>query len=137
MVHATQGLIEALLELARDAEPSQVTAGLSVTRVDAFDDPLELPPETPILTHFYLPDAGKSVSAVFGVDLSTPPGQTQGRFVSHPQGELDVSRRDDLHGVVLVAVPPWDEQSYAAFGRDGRRLELTLVEAEPPVETLG
>jgi hypothetical protein len=137
VVHATQGLIEALLELARDAEPSQVTAGLSVTRADAFDDPPALPPETPILTHFYLPDAGESVSAVFGVDLSTPPGQTQGRFVSHPQGELDVSRRDDLHEVVLVAVPPWDEQSYAAFGRDGRRLELTLVEAEPPVETLG
>jgi hypothetical protein len=137
VVHATQGLIEALLELARDAEPSQVTAGLSVTRAVAFDDPPALPPETPILTHFYLPDAGESVSAVFGVDLSTPPGQTQGRFVSHPQGELDVSRRDDLHEVVLVAVPPWDEQSYAAFGRDGRRLELTLVEAEPPVETLG
>ncbi|PSP79659.1 hypothetical protein BRC81_03920 [Halobacteriales archaeon QS_1_68_20] len=136
MVYATRGTVEALLELAADAEPRQVTVGLSVTRAGTFPDPPDLPPQTPVFTHFYLPDAGESVSAVFGVDLSTPLGQTQGRFVSHPQGDLDVSREDDLHDVVLVAVPPWDEASIAAFGRDGRRLDLSIVEAHPPDEGL-
>ncbi len=136
MVYATRGTVEALLELAADAEPQQITVGLSVTEAGAFPEPPELPPETPIFTHFYLPDAGESVSAVFGVDLSTPLGQTQGRFVSHPQGDLDVSREDDLHGVVLVAVPPWDADSIAAFGRDGRRLDLSVVDARPPDERL-
>lgn len=136
MVYATRGTIDALLELAADAEPRQVTAGLSVTRAGAFPEPPDLPPETPVFTHFYLPDAGGSVTAVFGIDLATPLAQTQGRFVSHPRGELDVSREDDLHGVVLVAVPPWDDDSIAAFGRDGRRLELGIVDAEPPYERL-
>lgn len=136
MVHATRGLVGALLEMAADAEPRQVTAELTVTRAGAFPDPPDLAPETPVFTHFYLPDAGGSVSAVFGIDLSTPLGQSRGRFVSHPRGELEVSREDDLHGVVLVAVPPWDDESIGAFGRDGRRLELEVVDAEPPVEKL-
>lgn len=136
MVHATSGLIAALLEMAADAEPRELTAELSVTRAGAFPESPDVPPETPIFSHFYLPDAGGSVSAVFGVDLSTPLGQSQGRFVSHPGGGLEVTREDDLHGVVLVAVPPWDDESIAAFGRDGRRLELTVVDAAPPREEL-
>lgn len=136
MVHATRGLIEVLLEMAAAAEPREVTVDLSVTRAEAFPEPPDVPPDTPIFTHFYLPDAGESVSAVFGVDLSTPLGQSRGRFVSHPQGRLEVSREDDLHGVVLVAIPPWEDDSIAAFGRDGRRLELTVVDAEPPREEL-
>jgi hypothetical protein len=94
----------------------------------------DLDPETPVFTHFYMPDSGGSVSAVFGVDLGTPVGQTQGRFVSHPQGDLRLSKRDDLHEVVFVGVPPWDESSLAAFDRSGREQSLTVLDVEPPEE---
>jgi hypothetical protein len=87
-----------------------------------------------VFTHFYLPSAGSSVNAVFGVDLGTPVAQTAGRFVSHPQGRLDVSKRDDLHAVVFVAVPPWDDDSVAAFDRHGARQDLSILDVEPPAE---
>ena len=92
----------------------------------------DLTPETPVFTDFYMPETGASVSAVFGVDLSTPPGQTQGRFVSHPTGRLELERTDDLHEVVFVAVPPWETGTLAAFDRNGRRRRLHVVDAHPP-----
>lgn len=134
-VHVTRSLLEVLLEAASEAEPEGVTYGLAITAAGAFDD-LDLPQGTPVFTHLYLPDAGRSVSAVFGVDLGTPPGRTPGLFVSHPDGNPDVARTDDLREVVLVAVPPWDDESVAAYGRDGRRRRLHRVDAEPPSETL-
>jgi len=91
-----------------------------------------LTPETPVFTDFYMPETAASVSAVFGLDLSTPPGQTQGRFVSHPMGRLELERTDDLHEVVFVAVPPWELESLAAFDRSGRRRQLRVVDAQPP-----
>ena len=133
-VHLTRSLLEVLLEAAGDAEPEGVRYGLAVTDADAFDD-LDLPAGTPVFTHLYLPDAGRSVSAVFGVDLGTPPGRTPGLFVSHPTGDRSVARTDDLREGILVAVPPWDAASVAAYGRDGRRRPLDLVDAEPPAET--
>lgn len=136
MVYATRGLIEALLAFAEDAEPEEYTAALEVTSAGEFEADLGLPSGTPIFTHFYHPDAGQSVSAVFGVDLSTPMGRTRGRFVSHPGGELSVSLTDDLHATMLVAVPPWEPESVAVFDRRGRRQPLELIDAEPPTETL-
>lgn len=136
MIYATRGLVEVLLELATEAEPATVTVELSVTRADEFGSELGLDAETPVLTHFYMPDVGESVSQVFGMDLTTSAGQTQGRFVSHPDGDLGVSREDDLHGVVLVAVPPWDFASVRAFARDGTGRELVLLDADPPEEAL-
>ena len=136
MIYATSDLLEVLLELASDAEPESVTVELSVSRASEFERDLGLDPETPVLTHFYMPEAGESVSAVFGMNLTTSAGQTQGRFVSHPDGELRVRREDDLHGVVLVAVPPWDVESVRAFARDGTGRELLLLDAMPPEETL-
>ena len=136
MIYATRGLVEVLLELAREAEPEPVTVELSVSRAGEFEGDLGLDPETPVLTHFYMPEAGESVSAVFGMNLTTSAGQTQGRFVSHPDGELQVRREDDLHGIVLVAVPPWDVDSVRAFARDGTGRELVLLDAEPPEELL-
>ena len=135
MVYVTRGLLDALLGFAGDAEPEPVAASLDVTRAAAFEG-LDLPPDAPVFTHFYLPEAGRSVSAVFGVDLSTPPGRTPGRFVSHPDGELDVRRSDDLREVVLVAIPPWDDASVAAFSRAGTRRELVILDAEPPAESI-
>lgn len=136
MVHVTRDLLEVLRRLAADAEPEPVSAGLAVTSAAELVGGDDVEPETPVFTHFYLPDAGRSIAAVFGMDLATPPGRTRGRFVSHPQGRLEVSRTDDLHGVVVVAIPPWDEGSVAAFDRAGRRLELAVVDAAPPAETL-
>jgi hypothetical protein len=134
VIYATRGLVEVLLEFAADAEPESVSVELSVTKAGVFGDDVGLDPETPVLSHFYMPEAGQSVGAVFGMDLTTSAGQTQGRFVSHPDGELRVRREDDLHGIVLVAVPPWDRESVRAFARDGTGRELGLLDAAPPEE---
>lgn len=122
--------------MAAEAEPEPLGVVLAATPAEAFETDLGLDPETPILTHFYFPEASPSVSAVFGMDLGTPSGSGRGRFVTHPDGELELTERDDLATVVLLAVPPWDEESLAAFDRSGRRLPLELVDAEPPEERL-
>ena len=138
MVYVTRGLADVLLELASEEDPDPVSTGLSVTPAGDLRGAEGLPPETPVFTDFFLPDVGKSVTAVFGVDLSTPNRQTQGRFVSHPVGELEVSQRDDLAQIVFVAVPPWstDEDAFAAFDRLGERQPLEIIDAEPPTESL-
>jgi hypothetical protein len=133
--YATTGLVEYLLDYAREREPQSVTVSLAVTPAGEIGAST-LPEETPVFTHFYVPEAGGSVNAVFGMDLGTPAGQTKGRFVSHPKGDLDVSETDDLHAVVFVAVPPWDCGSLAAFDRSGRRLTLEVLDVEPPEEVL-
>ena len=133
MVYVTRGLVLTLLRLAREAEPDSVTISLAVTEAGDLDD-ADLPDETPIFTDFYLPSAGGSVNAVFGMDLGTPAGQTQGRFVSHPRGDLSISETDDLHEVVFVGVPPWDEEALAAFDRSGREQPVTILDVEPPEE---
>jgi len=135
VVHITRGLVETLLRLGRERDPNSVTIALSVTAAGELED-TDLSDETPVFTHFYLPEAGGSVRAVFGVDLGTPAGQTQGRFVSHPNGDLGVSKRDDLHEVVFVGVPPWEASSLAAFDRSGRKRDVEIVDAEPPEETV-
>ena len=54
--------------------------------------------------------------------------------MSHPRGDLRLSKRDDLHEVVFVAVPPWEEDSLAAFDRSGREQTYTVLDVEPPEE---
>ncbi len=127
MPHATSGLVEGLLTIAADRDPNGVSIALATT--PAGDLGLDLPPETPVFTDFYFPDTGDSVSAVFGVDLSTP--GSEGRFVSHPDGDPQLTRTDDLHGVVLVAVPPWTSDDLRAYDRRGRRQELELLDVVP------
>lgn len=134
-MYATRGLIDVLLEQARERDPESVTIKLGVTPAGEFDE-LDLPPETPVFTHFYLPDAGQSVSAVFGVDLGTPSGRTPGLFISHPDGVREIKRTDDLREIVLVAVPPWEHEEVAAIGRDGASHELQLLDVDPPEESL-
>ena len=135
-VYMTRGLLEGLLTLAEERTPEAFEAALGVTPAAAFARSLPLADQQPVFTHFYLPDAGASVSAVFGFDLGTSPGQTEGRFVAHPDGELAVRVTDDLHAVVIVAVPPWTQQSVAAFDRSGEPLSIEIVEAEPPDDVL-
>ena len=140
MVYITRGLVEVLLELAADADPTPVTTGLSVVVGSNLegDDAATIPADAPVFTDFFLPDPGNSVNAVFGVNLSTPATETQGRFVSHPTRELEVTRHDDLAEVVFVAVPPWTSEpdAFGAFDRTGERLPLEIVDAEPPVQSL-
>jgi hypothetical protein len=133
VVYVTQGLVEVLLRLSRERDPQALSIPLAVTEAGRLGD-TDLDDDTPVFTHFYLPDTGRSLGAVFGVDLGIPAGQTQGRFVSHPHGDLSITKRDDLHEVVFVAIPPWDEDSIGVFDRTGTRGSLTVVDAEPPTE---
>jgi len=71
------------------------------------------------------------VNAVFGVDIGTPAGRGGARFIA-PDGFLGVSKRDDLAAVVLVAVPPYDDDAVAAFDRAGNGIELAVLDAAPP-----
>ncbi|MDS0298835.1 hypothetical protein NDI76_08770 [Halogeometricum sp. S1BR25-6] len=136
MVHITRGLRDALLEMAAEAEPERVSVVLASTPAEEFESELRLDPETPVLTHFYLPEAGGSVRAVFGMDLGTPAGRGRARFVSHPQGPAEPTREDDFAAAVIVAVPPWEPSSVAAFDRSHKRLSLDVVDADPPNESL-
>jgi proteasome lid subunit RPN8/RPN11 len=136
VVFITRGLRDALLDMASDAEPERVTVVLAATPAGKFEDELDVEPETPVLSHFYMPEAGKSVRAVFGMDLGTPAGRGRAKFVSHPQGPAEPTREDDFAAAVLVAVPPWDAESVAAFDRSGKRLSLDVVDADPPQESL-
>jgi len=135
VVYATTGLVDTLLNMAEAADPERKTVSVAVTKAGDIPD-AALPPETPVFTHFYLPNAGGSVNFVFGVDLGTPNAQTNGRFVSHPKGHLGVTKEDDLHEVVFVAVPPWDRESLAAFDRRGTELSLEILDVEPAEEAL-
>jgi hypothetical protein len=133
-VHATRGLVDLLLERAAATEPAQMNVVLDATPAGDFAADIDLDPTAPVLSHVYLPTAGRAVSDVFGVDLGTPAGRGRARFLTHPQGPAELTRRDDLAGVVLLAVPPWER--ITAFDRRGRELSLAVVDAEPPVESL-
>jgi hypothetical protein len=134
VLYATRGLVETLLRMGNERDPESTTISLAVTNAGEIPE-ADLDPETPVFTHFYLPNAGGSVNAVFGVDLGTPVGQTQGRFVSHPRGELRLTKRDDFHEVIFIAVPPWTDDDIAVFDRSGTEQELTILDVEPPQET--
>ena len=131
MVYATAGLLDALLDIADARDPQSVTVALATTPASDLD--CDLPDDTPVYTDFYLPDTGNSVRAVFGMDLGTP--GSQGRFVSHPMGDPELSRTDDFHEVVLVAVPPYERDCVRAYDRSSRRLELEILDVEPPEAT--
>ena len=136
MIYITRGLVETLLRFGSEKDPDSTTIPLAVTRAEELPD-AELPDDTPVFTHFYMPSEGDALNAVFGVNLTNPAGQTPGVFVSHPRGDLRVSRRDDLREVIFVAVPPWEERSLKAFGRSGDAREYSILELEPPEESLG
>ncbi|MFC6825515.1 hypothetical protein [Halopelagius fulvigenes] len=136
MVHITRGLLDVLLDMAEESEPERMSVVLTATPAGDFERDVGLDPETPVLTTFYLPDAGSSVNAVFGLDLGTPAGRGRARFVSHPQGPPRPTREDDFAAAVIVAVPPWEDESVKAFDRSGRGFGLDVVDAHPPNESL-
>lgn len=132
VVYVTRGLLTALLELAEDRDPGSVTVALAVTPATELD--VDLPSEASVFTDMYLPDSGRSITAVFGMDLSTP--GADGRFVSHPDGTLALTKADDLHEVVFVAVPPYEPDCVGAFDRSGNGRSFDVVEAAPPPGSL-
>nr|WP_272904621.1 hypothetical protein [Halobacterium sp. TGN-42-S1] len=126
-----------MCELAADADPGSVSVRLAATRAGDLeasdgDGTIGLDPDTRVLSDFYFPDAGDALTRVFGVDLAAPTGQTAGRFVSHPDGNPDVTVTDDLHAQLLVGIPPWDASDVRAHDRSGTRRDLVLVDAEAP-----
>lgn len=136
VVYITRGLLEALLEMAAEADPDDISVVLASTPAGEFEGDPGVDSETPVLTHFYFPETSGSVNAVFGVDLGTPAGRGRARFVSHPNGRLAATREDTFAAAVVVAVPPWEAESVAAFDRNNRRLDLDVLDAEPPQESL-
>jgi hypothetical protein len=137
VIYATRGLLEVLCEFARDSEPNSTTAALATTAAGDLDgDVADADPDTPVFTDFYMPKTGESITAVFGMDLSIPHGQTQGRFVSHPTGNPEVAITDDLHALVFVAVPPWTPENVTVYDRKSNRQQLVVLDAEPPESDL-
>jgi hypothetical protein len=139
VIHVTADLVEVLLDIAREEDPDPVSIGLSATPFDELQFPDGSPsptidPETAVFTHCYYPTAGDSVSAVFGMDLNTPSGNTPGIFLSHPDGRMTITETDQLREVVLLAVPPWSRSTLAAFDRSGTERDLRFVNGIPPEE---
>ena len=132
MVYITRGLLTALLELGADRDPDSVTVSLVVT--PAADLDVDIPTSAAVFTDLYLPETGDSVTAVFGMDLSTP--EAAGRFVTHPDGPLALTKRDDLHEVVFVAVPPYEDDCVAAFDRSGDTVPVDVLDVAPPEGSL-
>lgn len=155
-VWITRSLLAVLLELADDAEPRSanvllvaspagdlvpIEAEAVAPEAQPVDEPARRPdgpqpvpladldPATPVYSDFYFPDVGNAVRNVFGVDLGTPAGQTHGRFLSHPDGDPEMSITDDLHAMVLVAIPPWEPRNVTAYSRQSRRKDLRVVAA--------
>ena len=127
MLYITDALLELLLERARDREPQSVSIKLAVEPAKKLDLATEIDPETPVFADYYFPTAGDSITAVFGMDFSIPPGQTQGIFISHPQGPLAATERDEFAERVIIAVPPWKPENVAAFDRSGNEYTITVV----------
>ncbi len=136
MLYVTRGLVDTLLRFAAEKDPDRVTVPLAVTRARDLPE-VDLPGETPVFTHFYMPSEGDAVNAVFGMQLGIPSGATPGIFVSHPVQRLELTKEDDLREVVFIAVPPWDESALGAFERNGDQQEYTVLDIEPPEESLG
>lgn len=134
-VWVTRGLLEGLLSLARDADPRSISADLAATSAGDLKgvDDIDIDPQTAVFSHFYFPSAGDSNTAVFGVDLSVPAGRTGGRFISHPNGDPELTERDPIRAVTVVGVPPWAIGDVRAFDRRKRRA-LRVVDGEPPDE---
>jgi hypothetical protein len=135
VVSITRDLLSLLCERAEASDPDAENLVLDATPADDLSgDTVGLSPDDPVLTHFYMPEAGASVSAVFGMDLGRPSGTA--RFLSHPDGDQRLTETDDLAERVLITVPPYDPDEVRAYDRRGDRHELRILDATPPEETL-
>ncbi len=134
MIFISSGLLDGLLSLAAMNEDTSLSVPLIATPVSELDVS-EVPDEAVVFTDFYLPDSAASVSSVFGVDLGTPTVRTDGRFISHPDHYLGISVTDDFHQIMIIAVPPWNQESVGAFTRDNKQVELSVIDVEFSAES--
>lgn len=128
VAYITAELLDALLAMAEDADPSSVSIRLAVTSASDLGVDGEVDPSASVFDELYFPGSGDSVAAVFGVDVSVPPGQTPGAFVSHPDGDASPQSDDPVSEVVFVAVPPYTPDDVAAYDRRGDAVSLTVLE---------
>lgn len=132
-VHITEGLLDVLLEIAADADPQETTLHLGITPADELG--IEgLNADIPVFSDLYLPNTGHSIEAVFGMNVSVPPGRSPGIFVSHPTGPLDIRSTDEFAERIIVAVPPWTPGDVAVFDRRGREIPMQLHAVSEPVD---
>lgn len=133
-VLVAEDLIQVLCELAADRDPDAVSVPLGVTPADEIEETDAV--TGPVFTHFYLPETGRSVRAVFGVDLGTPSGSTPGIFLAHPDGRQELTKRDELREVCFLAVPPWRPTEVVAVDRRGSRRPLRTLDVTLPEESV-
>lgn len=131
-VHFTEGLLDVLLDIAADADPQETTLHLGVTTADELGIE-DLDGDVPVFSDLYLPNTGQSIEAVFGMNVSVPPGQSPGIFVSHPTGPLDIRSTDEFAERIIVAIPPWTPSDVAVFDRRGREIPMQLHAVSEPV----
>lgn len=130
MVYITGGLLDVLLSRAAEADPQSETIQLALVDADQLGIE-EVDDDAEVFGEFYLPETGNSIEAVFGMNVSVPPGQTPGIFISHPNGELSVTTTDELAERIFIAIPPWERSSVSVFDRRGRERQLKILEAYP------
>lgn len=134
MIFITSGLLDGLLSIAAQQDDASLSVPLIATPVNELKVN-DVPEDAVVFTDFYLPDSAASVSSVFGVDLGTPTVRTDGRFISHPNHYLGVSVTDDFHQIMIIAVPPWNQESVGAFTRDNTQVELSIIDIEFSTES--
>ncbi|ESP89024.1 hypothetical protein [Candidatus Halobonum tyrrellensis] len=136
MVLVTRDLLSVLLERADAQDPEPANVRLDATPAGELSGDVDgVDPDAPVLTHFYFPEAGGSVAAVFGMDLGAP--ASRARFVSHPDGNPKLTKADDLAAAVIVVTPPYRADDVRAYDRHGRGLDLRVLDAVPPEERIG
>jgi len=137
VIHITRDLLTVLLDQAAERDPDATSLRLSATRAGEFDEDTGLDPSMPVVTHFTPAGVGGSVNAVFGVDIGTPAGRGGARFISHPNGFLGVSKRGRPRGGRARRRPAVRRRrGVAAFDRAGNGIELAVLDAAPPEESL-
>lgn len=132
-IYITEGLSSTLLETARRYDPCDVSIPLFTVPAEELGEYTpELSNTSPVFAGFYPPYASQSVKEVFGLELGVPNGGVDGRFVSHPNGDRTVKLTDDLHSIIFVGVPPWDEikNAFTAYTRSGKELDVVFVSVD-------
>lgn len=125
-IFITADLLETVLDIASRSAPKKTSIGLTSEKSKDLD--LKNVCDNKDVFHdFYFP-SGKSINEIFGMDISTPPTSTQARFISHPSGYDKIMKKDELHKIIFIAVPPWDKKSTKVYNRNGKEYDLVIID---------
>lgn len=128
-VYISRPLARYLLDRADEADPQKVSLLLTTTDGATI---AAAPDDADVFTGFYLDGVQAPLRRVFGVNLGIPPGQTAGRFISHPEGDRGVRLTDDLHSIIFVGIPPWTPDDIEAYGGAGGRRDVRVIDVDLP-----